>query len=79
MGEEVGIGVPVSVGASVGIGVWLRVIDAVICGEPSPAAPGVMEAICTWVGWLLAQAVRKIMKMINKNRERIPGIIQASA
>ena len=78
MGEDVGIDVPVSFGASVGTGVWLGVIDSAICGEFSPAAAGVMAAVCTWAGWLLAQAVRNKVKRINKNRDRIPEIIQAS-
>jgi hypothetical protein len=37
-----------------------------------------MEEVCCWLGWMPAQAVRKIVKLINKNWDRIPGIIQAS-
>jgi hypothetical protein len=79
VGEDDGVEIADSVGASVGAGVWLGVIDAVICGGFSAAVEGVMEEVCSWAGWLPAQAVTSKVKNINKNRDCIPGIIQASA
>lgn len=47
VGEDDGIGVSVSGGASVGTGVWLEVDVTVILVIFSPAPAGVMEAVCS--------------------------------